>query len=302
LSKEIWVCGEALIDLIPRGEQKVAIVGGGPANTAKALARLGFDSYFIDGISTDSFGGMIKDQLLHDGVNLKYAHYSDKQTCTADVSLDKAGVASYVFTIDGTATFDFTNDWLPDPQEIKPVVLQIGTLATIVQPAADVLLEWAKRVAKVAPIVFDPNVRSSVLPDRPKYQEAIAKWAAISEVIKVSEDDLAWLYPEQDQIAIAEDWIKGGSTLVIITKGSYGIIGVTKDDVVSVPGVKIEVVDTVGAGDTVGAIVVEAIVERGLKVITGDVLREVLVRATKAAAITCSRAGANPPTRAEIVG
>ena len=302
MSKEIWVCGEALIDLIPRGEQKVAIVGGGPANTAKALARLGFDSYFIDGISTDSFGGMIKDQLLHDGVNLKYAHYSDKQTCTADVSLDKAGVASYVFTIDGTATFDFTNDWLPDPAQIKPVVLQIGTLATIVQPAADVLLEWAKRVAKVAPIVFDPNVRSSVLPDRPKYQEAIAKWAAISEVIKVSEDDLAWLYPEQDQIAIAEEWIKGGSTLVIITKGSYGIIGVTKDDVVSVPGVKIEVVDTVGAGDTVGAIVVEAIVERGLKVITGDVLREVLVRATKAAAITCSRAGANPPTRAEILG
>lgn len=302
MSKEIWVCGEALIDLIPRGEQKVAIVGGGPANTAKALARLGFDSYFIDGISTDSFGGMIKDQLLHDGVNLKYAHYSDKQTCTADVSLDKAGVASYVFTIDGTATFDFTNDWLPSPEEIKPVVLQIGTLATIVQPAADVLLEWAKRVAKVAPIVFDPNVRSSVLPDRPKYQEAIAKWAAISEVIKVSEDDLAWLYPEQDQIAIAEEWIKGGSTLVIITKGSYGIIGVTKDDVVSVPGVKIEVVDTVGAGDTVGAIVVEAIVERGLKVITGDVLREVLVRATKAAAITCSRAGANPPTRAEILG
>ena len=302
MSKEIWVCGEALIDLIPRGEQKVAIVGGGPANTAKALARLGFDSYFIDGISTDSFGGMIKDQLLHDGVNLKYAHYSDKQTCTADVSLDKAGVASYVFTIDGTATFDFTNDWLPDPAQIKPVVLQIGTLATIVQPAAEILLEWAKRVAKVAPIVFDPNVRSSVLPDRPKYQEAIAKWAAISEVIKVSEDDLAWLYPEQDQIAIAEEWIKGGSTLVIITKGSYGIIGVTKDDVVSVPGVKIEVVDTVGAGDTVGAIVVEAIVERGLKVITGDVLREVLVRATKAAAVTCSRAGANPPTRAEIVG
>jgi len=302
LSKEIWVCGEALIDLIPRGEQKIAIVGGGPANTAKALARLGFDSYFIDGISTDGFGGMIKDQLLHDGVNLKYAHYSDKQTCTADVSLDKAGVASYIFTIDGTATFDFTNDWLPDPAEIKPVVLQIGTLATIVQPAADVLLEWAKRVAKVAPVVFDPNVRSSVQPDRPKYQEAIAKWAAISAVIKVSEDDLSWLYPEQDQIAIAEEWIKGGSTLVIITKGSYGIIGVTKDDVVSVPGVKIEVVDTVGAGDTVGAIVVEAIVERGLKVITGDVLREVLVRATKAAAITCSRAGANPPTRAEIVG
>jgi len=300
LSKEIWVCGEALIDLIPQGDQKVAIVGGGPANTAKALARLGLDSYFIDGISTDGFGGMIKAELLHDGVNLKYTHFSDKQTCTADVSLDKAGVASYVFTIDGTATFDFTNEWLPNPEEINPAVLQIGTLATIVQPGADVLIEWAKKVSKVAPVVFDPNIRSSVLPDRPKYQEMIAKWAAISAVIKVSEDDLSWLYPEQDQITIAEKWIAGGTDLVIITKGSYGIIGVTKDDVVSVPGVKVEVVDTVGAGDTVGAIVVEAIVERGLAVITGEVLREVLVRATKAAAITCSRAGANPPTKAEI--
>ena len=300
MSKEIWVCGEALIDLIPQGDQKVAIVGGGPANTAKALARLGLDSYFIDGISTDEFGGMIKAELLHDGVNLKYAHFSDKQTCTADVSLDKAGVASYVFTIDGTATFDFTNEWLPNPEVIKPSVLQIGTLATIVQPGADVLIEWAKRVSNVAPVVFDPNIRSSVLPDRPKYQEMIAKWAALSAVIKVSEDDLSWLYPEQDQITIAEKWIAGGTDLVIITKGSYGIIGVTKDDVVSVPGVKVDVVDTVGAGDTVGAIVVEAIVERGLSVITGEVLREVLVRATKAAAITCSRAGANPPTKAEI--
>jgi len=302
MSNEIWVCGEALIDLIPQGDQKVAIVGGGPANTAKALARLGFDSYFIDGISTDGFGGMIKSQLLNDGVNLKYAHFSDKQTCTADVSLDRAGVASYVFTIDGTATFDFTNDWLPRPEEIKPAVLQIGTLATIVEPGASVLLEWAKRVAALAPVVFDPNIRSSVLPDRPKYQEMIAKWAAISAVIKVSEDDLSWLYPEQDQITIAEQWIAGGSQLVIITKGSYGIIGVTKDDVVSVPGVKVDVVDTVGAGDTVGAIVVEAIVERGLAAIDGEVLREVLVRATKAAAITCSRAGANPPTKKEILG
>jgi len=302
MNNEIWVCGEALIDLIPQGDQKVAIVGGGPANTAKALARLGFDSYFIDGISTDGFGGMIKSQLLNDGVNLKYAHFSDKQTCTADVSLDRAGVASYVFTIDGTATFDFTNDWLPSPEEIRPAVLQIGTLATIVEPGSSVLLEWAKRVAALAPVVFDPNIRSSVLPDRPKYQEMIAKWAAISAVIKVSEDDLSWLYPEQDQITIAEKWIAGGSQLVIITKGSYGIIGVTKDDVVSVPGVKVDVVDTVGAGDTVGAIVVEAIVERGLNALDGDVLREVLVRATKAAAITCSRAGANPPTKKEILG
>lgn len=300
MSKEIWVCGEVLIDLIPRGEKKIAIVGGGPTNTAKALALLGFDSYFIDGISSDVYGEKAKAELLYAGVNLKYANFTDKPTCTADVSLDSAGVASYVFAIEGSATFDFAHDWLPDPLEIKPAVLQIGTLATIVEPAATILLEWARKVATVAPIVFDPNVRSSVVSDRVKYQAAVARWTAISAVIKVSEDDLAWLYPDREQLDIAAQWLNEGAALVIITKGSYGLIGITKEGSVTVPGVKVEVADTVGAGDTVGAIVVEAIVERGLAALHGEVLREVLTRAAKAASITCSRAGANPPSRAEI--
>jgi fructokinase len=302
LSREIWVCGEVLIDLIPRGDKKVAIVGGGPANTAKALALLGFDSYFIDGISTDAYGEKAKAELLYDGVNLKYAHFTDKPTCTADVTLDNAGVASYIFSIDGSATFDFAHDWLPDPLEIKPAVLQIGTLATIVQPAAGILHEWASKVAEVAPIVFDPNIRSSVLSDRDQYQAAVAKWTAISAVIKVSEDDLAWLYPDREQLDVAAQWLEEGAALVIITKGSYGLIGITAQGSVTVPGVKVEVADTVGAGDTVGAIVVEAIVERGLASLQGDILKDVLTRAAKAASITCSRAGANPPTRAEIEG
>ena len=302
MSKEIWVCGEVLIDLIPRGDKKVAIVGGGPANTAKALALLGFDSYFIDGISSDAYGEKAKAELLYDGVNLKYAHFTDKPTCTADVSLDGEGVASYVFAIEGSATFDFSHSWLPDPLEIKPAVLQIGTLATIVEPAASILHEWAMKVAEVAPVVFDPNVRSSVVSDRDKYQAAVAKWTAISAVIKVSEDDLAWLYPDREQLDVAAQWLEEGAALVIITKGSYGLIGITAQGSVTVPGVKVEVADTVGAGDTVGAIVVEAIVDRGLVNLHGEVLREVLTRAAKAAAITCSRAGANPPTRAEIEG
>ena len=302
MSREIWVCGEVLIDLIPRGDKKVAIVGGGPANTAKALALLGFDSYFIDGISTDAYGQKAKAELLYDGVNLKYVNFTDKPTCTADVTLDGAGVASYIFSIDGSATFDFAHDWLPDPLEIKPAVLQIGTLATIVQPAAGILHEWASKVAEVAPIVFDPNIRSSVLSDRDQYQAAVAKWTAISAVIKVSEDDLAWLYPDREQLDVAAQWLEEGAALVIITKGSYGLIGITAQGSVTVPGVKVEVADTVGAGDTVGAIVVEAIVERGLASLQGDILKDVLTRAAKAASITCSRAGANPPTRAEIEG
>jgi fructokinase len=112
LSVPIWVCGEVLIDLIPESNnpgQKQAIVGGGPANTAKALARLGFDSYFIDGISTDAYGQKCKAELLKDGVKLDFSHYSDLPTCTADVSLDENGCASYIFTIANTATFDFSS-------------------------------------------------------------------------------------------------------------------------------------------------------------------------------------------------
>jgi len=298
---EIWVAGEVLIDLIPQSTgEKLAVVGGGPANTAKALAKLGFDSYFIDGMSNDAYGQKAKAELLADGVNLKYVPFTDKPTCTADVSLDTNGSASYIFTIDGTATFDISHSWLPDPLTIKPAVLHIGTLMTIIEPAASIAHEWASTVADVAPIVFDPNIRPSVQGNRDLYQAAIAKWAAISSVIKVSDDDLAWLYPDRDALDVANEWISDGAALVVITRGSEGLVGVTSSGMVSVPGVKITVADTVGAGDTVGAVIVEAIVEKGLASLHRDVLRDVLTRAAKAAAITCSRAGANPPTKAEI--
>jgi fructokinase len=302
VSQEIWVCGEVLIDLIPQSgkSEKAVIVGGGPANTAKALAKLGFDSCFIDGISTDAFGKKSQAELLADGVDLKYVHITDKPTCTADVSLDANGSASYTFTIEGTATFDFTHDWLPDPIDIKPALLHIGTLVTIIEPAASILHEWACKVADVAPIVFDPNIRPSVQPDRDLYEAAVAKWAAISSVIKVSDDDLAWLFPGQNPLDIAESWIADGAALVVITRGASGLIGATSEGVTEVPGVKVEVVDTVGAGDTVGAIIVEAIVEHGLASLHSQLLTDVLHRAAKAAAITCSRAGANPPTKEEI--
>ncbi len=144
----IWVCGEVLIDLIPGGDGvRVPHVGGGPANTAKALARLGQDVYFIDGISSDEYGQISRKELLDDEVKLDLALNSDKPTCLAIVSLDEKGGATYEFKIDGTATFDFSASWLPDPSRYKPNVLHIGTLVTVIQPGADVLYDWAMRVA-----------------------------------------------------------------------------------------------------------------------------------------------------------
>jgi fructokinase len=292
----IWVCGEVLIDILPTGP----VVGGGPANTAKALARLGHDVHFIDGISTDSFGKSARAELLNAGVNLDLALTSDKPTCTATVTLDTAGGASYEFLIDGTATFDFASSWLPDPYRYQPQVLHIGTLVTMIEPGASALYDWAMAVAELAPIVFDPNIRPSVQPDRDLYEAAVEKWAALSAVIKVSDDDLAWLFPGQAIEDVANRWINDGAFLVVVTQGANGIMGYTSDGRVEVPGVKVDVVDTVGAGDTVGAIVVEAMLTYGLVELRGELLRGVLARAAAAAAITCSRKGAQPPFKHEL--
>jgi fructokinase len=297
----IWVCGEVLIDLIPGADGvRIPHVGGGPANTAKALARLGHDVQFIDGISTDEYGVAARKELLDDEVKLDLALTSDKPTCLAIISLDANGGASYEFKIDGTATFDFDLKWLPDPSRYKPQVLHIGTLVTVIQPGADVLYDWAMQVAEFAPIVFDPNIRPSVMGDHDLYEAAVEKWAALSSVIKVSDDDMAWLYPGQKYEDVAKRWLNDGAALVVVTRGSNGIIGFTADGAVEVDGAKITVADTVGAGDTVGAIIVEAMVEKGILALTGDVLKATLHRAAVAAGITCSRKGAQPPYKHEL--
>ena len=290
-----------LIDLIPGSDGvRVPHVGGGPANTAKALARLGHDVQFIDGISTDEYGVAARKELLDDEVKLDLALTSDKPTCLAIISLDANGGASYEFKIDGTATFDFDLKWLPDPSRFKPQVLHIGTLVTVIQPGADVLYDWAMQVAEFAPIVFDPNIRPSVMGDHDLYEAAVEKWAALSSVIKVSDDDMAWLYPGQKYEDVAQRWLNDGAALVVVTRGSNGIIGFTQEGAVEVDGAKITVSDTVGAGDTVGAIIVEAMVEKGILALTGDVLKATLHRAAVAAGITCSRKGAQPPYKHEL--
>jgi fructokinase len=300
LSNQVWVCGEVLIDLIPDGTERKAVVGGGPANTAKALAKLGIDAQFIDGISTDKYGQMALKQLHKDGVLLDFVKFSDKPTCLAIVSLNEAGGASYEFVIEGTATFDFSATWLPDPVANKPSLLHIGTLVTAIEPAASVLFEWAKQVAKISPIVFDPNIRPAVMSDRAEYVKQVERWVSISSAVKVSDDDIYWLYPGVELDLVANKWLAMGPELVVVTFGDKGLTGYRKNEKVEVDAKKVVVADTVGAGDTVGAILVEAIIEDGLDKLTGMRLSVMLDRAAKAAAITVSRTGALPPSKAEI--
>ena len=297
---QVWVAGEVLIDLIPDGKHRKPIVGGGPANTAKALAKLGISTQFIDGISTDKYGQMAKSALDNVGVMLDYAKYSDKPTCLAIVSLSQTGAASYEFLIENTATFDYTPDWLPDPSSKNPSLLYIGTLATAIEPGASVLFSWAQSVAKVAPIVFDPNVRPDVMSNRDEYVAQVERWIGISSAVKVSNDDLYWLYPSIEIDQIVNNWFAKGPSLIVVTFGGNGLIGYRGAEKISIDAVKVSVTDTVGAGDTVGAILVEAIVKEGLDSLSGAGLEMMLKRAAKAAAITVSRSGANPPTLKEI--
>ena len=300
MSDQVWVAGEVLIDLIPIADQYQAVVGGGPANTAIALAKLGVKTSFIDGISSDEYGQMAKDELHSANVLLDYVQYSNKPTCTAKVTLSKSGGATYEFVIEDTATFDFSTQWLPDPQSLKPSLLHIGTLATVIEPGASVLFEWAQRVAHVAPIVFDPNIRPAVLGNRDEYVKKVEKWVAISSAVKVSDEDLNWLYPGKVIDEIVNKWLEVGVKLVVVTLGDKGITAYRENEQISVDAVKVVVADTVGAGDTVGAVLVEAIVKSGLDMLTGEVLKTMLNRAVKAAAITVSRTGANPPSKEEI--
>jgi fructokinase len=298
--RQVWVAGEVLIDLIPDGSERKPIVGGGPANTAKALSKLGLDTQFIDGISSDEYGQMVKEELVESGVKLDYVKYSDKPTCLAIISLSDSGSASYEFVIDNTSTFDFTSTWLPNPQTERPALLHIGTLATVIEPGASALFDWAQSVANVAPIVFDPNIRPAVISDRELYVKQVEKWVSISSAVKVSDEDLKWLYPTLEIDQIVNNWLAKGPSLIVVTYGDKGLAGYRQGEKVSVDAVKVKVADTVGAGDTVGAILVEAIVKDGLDSLNGVRLEMMLKRAAKAAAITVSRTGAHPPILKEI--
>ena len=168
----IWVVGEALIDRIPSTDgDYLDHVGGGAANTAKALSRLGLQTSFIGGISSDIHGSAIEAELTQSGVDLSLSVRSELPTAMATATIDSNGFAHYTFELQGTATFAFDASWLPTS---VPDVIHIGSLATILEPGASSLLEWIS--GKKTPIVFDPNVRPSVQNDKDLYRMSVDRW------------------------------------------------------------------------------------------------------------------------------
>jgi fructokinase len=283
------------MDLIPlAGGERVPMVGGGPANTAKAVARLGYQTYFVGGISSDDYGKAIEEELVGSGVDLSLVYRGDESTALAIATIDENGLAKYDFELEGTASFAFDKSWLPSGE---PDVIHVGSVATLLEPGASELLKWVS--SKSIPVIFDPNVRPSIQGDKELYRMAVESWIERASIIKLSDDDLNWLYSGGEE-EIVSGWFARGVSIVVVTRAEKGLRAYSKGEVIDVPAVKVELVDSVGAGDTIGAVLVEGVMQRGIDGLRGDVLRSVLERAAKAAAITCSRAGANPPTREEL--
>lgn len=296
---EVWVAGEVLVDLIPGlGAETIAKVGGGAANTARVCAELGVTTQFIGGISSDDYGSLAKAELRASGVRLDHSPIFELPTATASVKVVE-GKAEYKFQLEQTATFAFDRSWLPSG---SPRVLHLGTLATLIEPGAHQLFEWASDVKAIR--VFDPNIRTSICSDLSRYRSSVAEWVKLSDVVKLSNDDLAALYLADGSVkserAVIDEYLSTGVRLVILTRGSSGISAYTAAKAVEVPAFQVEVADTVGAGDTVGAVVVEALFYFGLDDLTENRLEKMLTRAACAGALTASQIGAQPPKLSEL--
>ena len=302
----IVVCGEALIDLINNdGAAQRALPGGGPFNTARALARLEVPTGFLGHLSDDAFGVELAGLLEADGASLEFATIGPEKTTVAVANVDSEGLAEYEFLVEGTSAPNLTRDMIP--AEFGPEVnaLHLGTLGLVLEPMAATLVELAEREHGKRLLMLDPNTRAGLMPDA-EYRARLHHVIDMATVVKASDTDLAWLYPGLEYEQAAERILDRGIAVVVVTLGAKGSYGATRDMRVSVPAVEIHVVDTIGAGDAFGAAFLAWLHDHdrisphvGLD---EQELRSALGYANLAAAITCTRAGADPPRKQEMVG
>jgi fructokinase len=301
----IVVCGEALIDIVPAADgTRRPIPGGGPFNTARALARLGAQTAFLGRLSTDAFGVMLAEQLRADGADLSLVSYGPESTTLAVAELDGQGLAEYEFFVKGTSAPNLTLEMLPTTLPADVRALHIGTLGLVLEPMASTLTEMALREGDHRLVMLDPNIRPRLVTDARAYRERLDGLIAHSTIVKASETDLEWLFPELDTEAGADRLLDLGARLVLVTLGAAGALAASSSGQVRVAAPEVEVVDTIGAGDAFGAAVLAWLHDhdalRSDLMIDNEQLRSMLSFACLVAAITCTRVGADPPWRAEL--
>jgi fructokinase len=297
------VIGEALVDIVVSPDGSVREhVGGSPANVALGLARLGYDVELATHIGPDERGDRVRGHLERDGVRLRDGSITAERTPTATATIDAAGVASY--------TFDLEWDL---PSELGPGTathVHVGSIATSLRPGAAQVRRIVSEAHRQATVSYDPNLRPVLLGPAATEQQGVEELVAVSDVVKASDEDLAWLYPGSSVDDVLWQWAASGPSLVVVTLGSAGARALVRGDLVSVPPRVVDVADTVGAGDSFMAALVSGLLDAGLlggpdgrlalAAADSAAVGPALARAIDVAAITCSRAGADPPYRREL--
>ncbi len=306
----IGVCGEALIDFTPL-EVDVQLAytprpGGSPCNVAVGLARLGKPAAFIGKLSQDRFGDMLRTYLTQNGVGLRWLVRGDEPTALAFVIPSASGEHDFAFYGSETAEQSLLDGDIPESLPDELTALHFGSYSLMLGSSARTYENLMQREFSSRVISLDPNVRPALFPDRELYRQRIEGLLRYATLVKASADDLAWLYPGEDAAKVAARWLDKGPSLVVVTLGAEGAIGLTSDVTVSSPGVRVDVVDTVGAGDAFMSALLarlddcELLLRDAPAMLSTDTLADTLSYANHAAAIACIQQGANPPTRKQL--
>jgi len=312
----VLVIGEALIDVVhPQDGPVVAYPGGSPANVAITLARLGHTARLFAWFGLDAHGEMLADHLRQSGVELVPGSQDAPRTSTALARLDTTGAAEYEFEI----------EWkLPHTNvEDEIAALHIGSIAAVLEPGATAVAEIVRAKRAEAIITYDPNMRPLLMGEPQNVRGRVEELVALSDVVKVSDEDLEWLCPDENVDAVARRWQSLGPAVVIITRGGTGATAITATEHVDVRAPEVVVADTVGAGDSFMGALIDYLARNGLlaagrrkeldgdggelwtarkalRAIDAETVRELLEHAAGVAAITVSRPGANPPWLHEL--
>lgn len=302
MTARIAVLGEALIDVVVRADQVSELPGGSPANVAITLARLGHRPHLVTSFADDERGRLLRSWLAGSGVEVTARPCT--RTSTARATLDADGSAGYVFDLAWEVTSDDVAAATSDAQ-----VVHTGSIATVLQPGATAIEEALRATRGKALVSLDPNARPAITPDVAATGEQVERLVTLCDLVKVSEEDLGWYCPGAGPVEAARRWAGLGPVLVVVTLGGDGSVLVRGDEVIRVPGRRVEVADTIGAGDTYMGALLDALVTRS---VSGPGARDALAaldpaelvraaeQATAAAAITVSRPGADPPSRTEL--
>ena len=302
----ITVIGEALVDIIVDTHGEVtSVIGGAPLNTARTVGRLGVPSTFLGGVSSDAFGERIKRLLDADGVRLALGHQVSEPTTLAIATLDGSGAATYRFMMDGTSAAAVTPAMALAHVGADCRALHVGTLGLVMQPLADASIAVVAAAADDQLVMVDPNCRPSVMSESAVFRSALDSVLSRADVVKVSGDDLTFLFPEQDALAAATALQVDTGAVVLFTDGARAVHVITSSADVALDVPLVNVVDTVGAGDSFSGGFLAYWMHEGLgrrDLVDTDRVATAARFGIAVAGITCQRPGADPPRAHEVPG